>query len=239
MRTSFFTIILAVLLPIVSVAQEKWHQNPLSPILTGPGFAVVGAGVLAHLLLTKKANGDTTFYLDAHTMQDAGHYQSYDGLKTSVYMGNFSVIYKARKWMSLGGQLNAMHFRDYYNNTWGFGLRPFVRWYPVQRKGWKLYFEYGAGAMYSIRPFPAGGTRLNFTPNYSIGNEWAFDDKFSLQFGYRHVRISNGGLFSDGAHPLHDSNGFFVGFKFRYSKRNIEKIPEMILEEQEEDEKGN
>lgn len=225
---------MVALLPATTFAQEKWYQNPLPPLTGGIGFGMVGAGVITHLLLAKRAKNDTTFYLDAHTMQDAGHYQSYDGDHTSVYMGNFSVIYKMRKWMSLGGQFNAMHFRDYYNNTWGFGLRPFVRWYPIQRKGWKLYFEYGAGVMYTIRPFPGGGTRFNFTPNYSLGNEWAFDDKFSLQFGYRHVHVSNAYLFGDNKNPAHDSNGFFVGFKFRYSKRNIKKIPEMIIEEDEE-----
>lgn len=225
---------IAFTLPHLCNGQEKWYQNPLSPLNSGPGFLVAGATAGACLLLTKTAKKDTSFYFDAFTMQDAGHYQSYDGNKTSVYMGNFSVIYRSRKWMSLGGQFNAMHFRDYYNNTWGFGIRPFARWYPVQRKGWKLYFEYGAGVMYTIRPFPANGTRINFTPNYSIGNEWEFDDKFALQFGYRHVHISNAYLFGDDKNPAHDSNGFFVGFKFRYNKRNIKKIPEMIKEENDD-----
>lgn len=213
-------MLLAGLISFQTRAQEKWYHNPIPPLSGGSGFIAGATAVTACLVFLKSPKRDTTYTQQIHFFQDNGYYNGYNSPFTSVFLNNTGALFRVRKWMSLGLVLHAYHFRDSINNTWGLGGKPFARWYLLQKPKWKLFFEYGAGIVWSLDEFPDGGTHFNFTPTYGLGTEWRFDDRFNLQFGLRHLHISNAYLFGEDRNPSHDSNGFFIGFKYKLSNKS-------------------
>lgn len=126
--------------------------------------------------------------------------------------------------MALGAEFSTVHVRDDINNTWGYGLRPFVRFYPVHKNQFKLFFQSGAGLIWfsDNYPKPSGflgdnreGTQLNGSPKYGIGAEFKLGKKLFGQLGFWHVHFSNGDNPSYDRNPGHDSNGFSIGLIYK------------------------
>jgi hypothetical protein len=199
----------------------KWHQNPLgvSPVSlhTANGILIPAVAATAMLLFTKR---DATQRTRWGHFNDGGFSKGYYGSKTSVFQNNTGMLFFARPWMALGGELTMYYVRDAVNNTWGFGLRPFVRFYLVRQDRFKLFFESGAGliAFADQFPQPSGffgdnrtGTRVNGSPKYGAGGEFIIGPKLSVMAGWRHVHVSNGNHPGRDRNPGHDSNGFHIG----------------------------
>jgi hypothetical protein len=111
--------------------------------------------------------------------------------------------------------------RDPFNDTWGVGLRPVARFYPVHTDHVRVYFESGAGLVYFVDQFPKPstsdprlGTNLNGSPKYGLGGEIRLGDDILLLLGIRHVHVSNGNTSGVERNPSHDSNGFYIGFTY-------------------------
>ena len=200
----------------------KWYQNPLEckPIQLSTAFGIVwgSAAVVASVLFTKKDTLFNRYYLYQETGSSFGYKAPY----TIVLTNDIGVIHPVRKWLSLGATINVFHFKDNVNNTFGFGLRPFARWYFVRSCRSAVFFEYGGGISYSLNPFPMNGsatdkdtvrtgTRFNFTSKYGVGFELKANKHIRLQAGIRHFHLSNGNLSGIEHNPAHDSNGFFAG----------------------------
>lgn len=203
----------------------KWYQNPLgvSPIAlhTGNGIYLPAIAATGIIIFTKK---DTTRAKRVSYYDDIGVSYGYYASKTTVYQNNLGFLFKVRKYMSLGAEFSSVHVKDSKNNTWGLGLRPFVRFYPVNRDVFKLFFQSGAGLVLfaDTYPKPSGffgdnreGTRLNGSPKYGIGTEIKLNMQLAAQLGLWHVHFSNGDHPSDERNPGHDSNGFSVGLIYR------------------------
>ena len=205
----------------------KWYQDPLGlkplELSTAFGFVWGSAAIAACFIFTKE---DTALQKRFSVYQEAGLGVGYKSPYTTVLQNNIGLLYSVRKWMSLGLAWNTFHFKDKINNTWSWGIRPFVRWYPYQNKRIRLFFEYGAGLSYSLSRFPLTGTgwetdtartgtRFNFTSIYSMGAEYRSGNRLSFQAGVRHFHLSNGNLAGIQRNPSHDSNGFFVGLIYR------------------------
>ncbi|SFF21923.1 acyloxyacyl hydrolase [Thermoflexibacter ruber] len=203
----------------------KWYQNPLgvSPIAlhTGNGIILPAIAATAILIFTKKDNALTNriSYYD-----DFGVSYGYYADKTTVYQNNLGVLYQMRKYMSVGAEFSTVYVIDDKNNTWGLGLRPFVRFYPIHRENFKLFFQSGAGLILfaDTYPKPSGffgdnreGTRLNGSPKYGIGTEFLLSKHLSAQIGLWHVHFSNGNHPSADRNPGHDSNGFSIGLVYK------------------------
>lgn len=201
----------------------KWFQDPLGfkplELSSAYGFVWGSTAIAACLILTKK---DSAFQKRLAVYQEAGFGFGYKRPHTTSFQNDLGLLYKLRKWMSMGTGWNTFHFKDKTNNTWSFGIRPFARWYPVSCKKASLFFEYGAGLSYSIFKFPLTGTglesdtartgtRFNFTTKYGMGTEIHFNSKLSLQAGIRHFHLSNGNIKGIKRNPSHDSNVFFAG----------------------------
>ena len=201
----------------------KWYQDPLGlrplQLSTAFGFLWGSAAVTVSLIFTKK---DPAFQKKISAYYETGFSTGYKSPYTSVFQNEVGVMYKIRKWMDAGLGLNSFYFKDKTNNTWGFGIRPFARWYPYSTKKASLFFEYGAGLSYSLNKFPLtgtgweadtarAGTKFNLTSKYGIGVVFHFNERFSLQSGIRHFHLSNGNLAGIQRNPSHDSNGFFLG----------------------------
>ncbi len=202
----------------------KWYQNPLgiSPVSlhTGNGLWIPAVAATAILLFTKN---DTTIAQRFSYFNATGISKGYYASKTSVFENNTGVLFFARRWLALGGEFTAYNVRDNVNDTWGFGLRPFVRFYLVRRTKFSFYFESGAGLVAFIDEFPQPsgffgdnrkGTHLNGSPKYGVGSEIHLDKSFSVFLGLRHVHFSNGDHPSYERNPGHDSNGFAIGFNY-------------------------
>ena len=127
--------------------------------------------------------------------------------------------------MSLGAEIGVYFPKDDFNKTTGLAIRPFARFYPVNKKNWRFYFESGGGLIWLFDEFPKAsdrdsrtGTKLNGVTKYGLGSEIHFSSQTALLFGVRHLHISNGNSKGVERNPSHDSNGFFLGLSHRFSK---------------------
>ncbi|RYU96683.1 acyloxyacyl hydrolase [Emticicia agri] len=126
-----------------------------------------------------------------------------------------------RKWLSIGADFELVFPRDKFNNSTGLAIKPFARFYALNRPEWRLYFESGGGLVYFFDEFPTSndrdsrlGTRLNGITKYGLGSEVNITSKTYLLAGVRHLHISNGNTSGVERNPSHDSNGFFIGFSY-------------------------
>ncbi|MDX2069559.1 MAG: acyloxyacyl hydrolase [Haliscomenobacter sp.] len=206
----------------------KWYENPLGfePLnLHTVNGIIVPAAVASAVLLLSKNNQANLQRLSWY--EDLGVSFGYYGSKTTIYQSNTGFLFVARSFMSLGAEVSSYYTNDEVNHTWGFGLRPFVRFYPVKGERFKLFFQSGAGLMYFLEeyPQPSGffgdnrmGTRLNGTPKYGIGSVFQLSPWLQGQAAFWHVHVSNGNHPSAERNPGHDSNGFSLSLIYQKHK---------------------
>ncbi len=231
-RVTTLTFIAALLCSIPVSGQyppfTKWYQNPLGfkpvNLHTASGIIIPAVAATAILLLTKN---DQTLTGRFSYYDDLGVSYGYYASRTTVYQNNIGLLYQARKFMALGAEFSAAHLTDDINNTWGLGLRPFVRFYPIHRDNFNLFFQSGAGLILFTDnyPKPSGffgdnreGTKLNGSPKYGIGATYKLGKQLSVQAGLWHVHFSNGDHPGYDRNPGHDSNGFSVGLIYKPNK---------------------
>lgn len=203
----------------------KWYENPLGfaplNLHTANGILVPALAATAVLLLSK--NNPESSHQRLSWYEDLGVSFGYYGSKSTIYQSNTGFLFAARNFMSLGAEASTYYVLDAVNHTWGFGLRPFVRFYPVHGERFKLFFQSGAGLMYFLDeyPQPSGffgdnrtGTRINGTPKYGIGSVFKLSPKLQGQVALWHVHVSNGNHPSVERNPGHDSNGISIGLLY-------------------------
>lgn len=199
---------------------EKWYQNPLGfrplNLHTSMAFFVPAVAVGASVLLTKK---DPNLKNRLCIYNESGFSWGYKYPQTFISQNNTGINFMLRRWLSIGADFEVVFPKDKFNSTTGFAIRPFARFYPINRSKWKLYFESGGGLVYLIDEFPTStdqdprlGTNLNGITKYGLGAEVNMANNTSILIGIRHLHISNGNTSGVERNPSHDSNGFFVGF---------------------------
>ncbi len=209
-------------------ALTDWYENPLGfhplNLHTSNGILIPAIAATACLLLTKK---DSILINKISFYSDNGISHGYFVPRTIMYQNNTGFFIHTRRWLHIGAEFTIYHPRDGFNDTWGFGLRPMIRFLPVDKDSYRLFFESGAGLMYFINEFPQPtsgfgefseprkGTHWNGTPQYGIGAEVNVNQSLALNFGVQHVHVSNGNTWGEERNPGHDSNGFYVGFSYR------------------------
>lgn len=198
---------------------DKWYQNPLGfkplSLHTSMGFIVPAIAVGTCLLLTKK-NPGLTQKLSVYTELSPSWGYKYP--QTFLSQVNTGINYQLRKFMSAGVEFGAIFPNDKFNSTAGFDIKPFARFYPVNNKKWRFYFESGGGFVYTFTEFPKPtdrdnrlGLQLNGITKYGVGSDINISKNTSVMFGVRHLHISNGNSKGVERNPSHDSNGFFIG----------------------------
>lgn len=201
---------------------DHWYSNPLgfSPLELHArnGFLIPAAAAAACLILTK---GDTSLTNRLSFYNEGGVSWGYKVPYMTLFQDNAGFMYALRRWMKVGMELIFYFPRDQDNETGGIGIRPFARFFPVNQKSWRVYFESGVGLIYFFNQFPKPtstdprlGTYWNATSKYGIGGEINLDRSTSLLVGIRHVHVSNGDIEGSDRNPSHDSNGFLIGFSY-------------------------
>lgn len=207
----------------------KWYQNPLgvSPIAlhTGNGLyipLIAATGILIFSKCNENLDNRMSLY------SDIGYTKGYYGSFSNLMHQNTGINYLLRKYLSAGVELSQVYVWDNENNTYGIGIRPFFRFYPVNKESFKLYFQSGAGLQYFFNEFPQPsgffgdyrkGTKLNGSPKYGIGAELKLNSKWNINAGLWHIHFSNGNNPSIERNPGHDSNGFSIGITYKPTKK--------------------
>ncbi|WP_041356076.1 hypothetical protein [Melioribacter roseus] len=202
----------------------KWYQNPLgvSPVSlhTANGIILPAVAAGAVLIFTSV---DSTLTHKLSIYGDFGYTKGYYGSFSDLFHSNVGINFMLRKYMSVGIEITQAHVSDNINNTSGFGIRPFFRFYPYYRDSFKFFFSSGAGLIYFADNFPKPsgffgdmreGTRLNGCPKYGIGAEFKIYNSFMFVVGIWHAHFSNGNYYGSERNPGHDSNGFSVGLTY-------------------------
>jgi hypothetical protein len=203
---------------------DHWYTNPLGfeplNLHAMQGFLVPAIAVGACMLLTKK---DPNMQHRLSIYNEIGLSWGYKYPYTFLAQNNTGINFQLRKFMSVGVEFAVYLPRDDFNKTLGLAIRPFARFYPVNKDKWRLYFESGGGFIYLFNEFPKPtdqdnrlGTHWNGTTKYGLGSEINISSFSSLMFGIRHIHISNGNKKGVERNPSHDSNGFFVGISHRF-----------------------
>jgi len=198
---------------------DHWYDNPLGfeplKLHTSMGVIVPAVAVGACLLLTRR---DTDLQQRLSMYNEVGLSWGYKYPYTFMPTNNTGINLQLRKFMSVGLEFDLLFPRDEFNHTTGVAVRPFARFYIVNRHLWRLYFESGGGLVYTVTEFPKPtdqddriGLQLNGITKYGIGSDININKNTSVMFGVRHLHISNGNTKGAERNPSHDSNGFFVG----------------------------
>ncbi|MBE99823.1 MAG: hypothetical protein CMP77_07560 [Flavobacterium sp.] len=201
---------------------DNWYQNPLGfepvKLHTSMGFILPAAAVGTCLILTAK---DSTLVKKLTIYNESGFSWGYKYPYTFVAQNSTGINFMLRKWMSAGVEFIAFLPKDKYNSTAGVAIRPFARFYPVNKENYRIYFESGGGFIYFFDEFPQPtyqddrlGTYFNGITKYGIGAEIKFTQSSYILFGIRHLHVSNGNSKGVERNPSHDSNGFFIGFSY-------------------------
>lgn len=207
---------------------DKWYQNPLGfkpvELHTNMGFIIPAVVVAGGLLLTAK---DSTLNNRLSVYTEGGITFGYKYPYTTVVQSNTGVNFMLRKWMSVGAEFSMTSPFDEYNTTLGFSIRPFARFYMINRPSWKFWFESGGGIVYFLDNFPKPtthdsrlGTYWNGTTKYGLGVQIAISNTASIFCGARHLHVSNGNTKGAERNPSHDSNGLFVGINWNIDSDN-------------------
>lgn len=202
---------------------DSWYNNPLGfepvKLHTSMGFIIPAVAVGTCLLLTKK---DPNLKDRLSIYNETGLSWGYKYPHTFIPQNNTGINFQLRKLMSVGVEFDVYFPRDDFNKTTGFAIRPFARFYPINKVKWRLYFESGGGFIYLLDEFPKPtdqdnrlGTQWNGTTKYGIGSEINVSKSTAIMFGVRHLHISNGNTKGVERNPSHDSNGFFVGLSHK------------------------
>lgn len=202
---------------------DHWYTNPLGfqplNLHAAQGFLVPAVAVGAVLLLTKT---DTSLHNRLSVYNETGLSWGYKYPHTFMPQNNTGINFMLRKYMSIGVEFDVYLPRDDFNKTTGFAIRPFARFYPVNKEKWRMYVESGGGFIYLVDQFPKPtdqdkrlGTNWNGTTKYGLGTEINFNKSNAILFGVRHLHISNGNKKGAERNPSHDSNGFFVGISHK------------------------
>lgn len=202
---------------------DSWYNNPLGfepvKLHTSMGFIIPAVAVGTCLIFTKR---DQNLKDRLSIYNETGLSWGYKYPHTFMPQNNTGINFQLRKFMSVGVEFDVYFPKDYFNKTTGFAIRPFARFYPVNKEKWRLYFESGGGFIYLLDEFPKPtdqdnrlGTQWNGTTKYGIGSEINTSKSTAIMFGVRHLHISNGNTKGVERNPSHDSNGFFIGLSHK------------------------
>jgi hypothetical protein len=133
------------------------------------------------------------------------------------------------QWIALGGigltgfiedglairvELNGAQIQQDEGSEQGLNAALLVEWHFLRRETWSLYFDGGAGVLFTTGDVPATGSSFNFTPQAGVGLTADFIDESRFVLGVKWFHISNANTFS--RNPGRDFIEVYAGLSFPF-----------------------
>lgn len=117
--------------------------------------------------------------------------------------------------LSLELGLNAIYFDQAVGpEAIGGNFTLLLRWHFYAEDTWSMYFDGGAGLLWTSEDVPTGGTSFNFTPQGGFGATFDIGDDRRLMTGVRWHHVSNANI--DDSNPGRDAIQAYVGVSLPY-----------------------
>jgi len=111
--------------------------------------------------------------------------------------------------VSIAAEANIYKFFAGNYSSIGLGLRPAVRYYPVQRPKYSLYAEIKGGPIYMFPQYPSQA--INFTFLADVGTEIKLPAHNALIAGFGYTHFSNGKREGQALNDTWDGFGPHIG----------------------------
>ncbi len=144
-----------------------------------------------------------TIYIETGTYAELDYYRSY------MSVLNPGLVFFHKKRLSLAAEANIFKFWNPDYSSIGLGLRPAVKYYPVQRPKYSLFAEIKGGPIYMFPEFEKEA--INFTFLASLGGEVPISPHNTIYAGAGYTHYSNGKRSADLKNPTWDGFGAHVG----------------------------
>ena len=131
----------------------------------------------------------------------------YDNSYLTTVNGGYVFFHRPRIW--LAGEANVFKFWHPDYSTLGIGLRPSVRFYPIQQPRYGIYLEAKGGPIYMFPEYEREA--INYTLLASVGVDVRLSTHNSLYIGAGYTHYSNGKRWGDARNPTWDGLGGQVG----------------------------
>lgn len=116
--------------------------------------------------------------------------------------------------LSISTEFNGVYVDQNGQDAAGGNFNLLFRWYYLQEETWALYFESGAGLLWTTHDVPDSGSSFNFVPQAAFGISLAMENQSRLNIAVGWQHISNANLFDD--NPGRDSIIMHVGMSFPF-----------------------
>ena len=107
-------------------------------------------------------------------------------------------------YLSLDPQATVLYADQEGQNAFAAGFSLLFRWHFIHCETWTVYFEGGAGMIFSTEDIPEGASHLNFTPQICIGGtiDLGNDVRLMAAAGWYHISNANSAVDNDGRDQL-------------------------------------
>jgi hypothetical protein len=128
-----------------------------------------------------------------------------------LYQAHAGVGYFVFKGHSLNLETNLGYVEGFAG-----GVTLLIRSHWIRQPNWSLYIDGGAGVLWTQDPFPAGGTRWNFTPQAGVGFTRRLSDSTHLMAGARWYHASNANWEGSRRNPGYNGVMIYAGLMFTF-----------------------
>jgi len=142
-------------------------------------------------------------YPETGTFAELDYYESY------LTVVNAGYVFFHRKRFCLAGEANIFKFWNTDYSSIGLGIRPAVKYYPLQRPKYSLFAEIKGGPIYMFPEFEKEA--INFTLLVAVGGEIKISKQNALYAGGGYTHYSNGKRNADMKNPTWDGFGAHIG----------------------------
>ncbi len=129
-----------------------------------------------------------------------------------IHLSPYGGITATYAWGSIIQTDDTFQEVEYDNAAFGAGPVFMLRFEPLVYRGFSLGADASGGIIFYTSDFPAGGDFYNFMWRIGPTAAWRFNNKYSINAGFRWMHVSNGqGI---GRHnPYYPARGIFFNFR--------------------------
>lgn len=208
-----------LLCAILSTTTPEASQSPQEPMLRLPDISMLDSIVHTSPLLNLSVLQDEPEVpeitqiqrfaaqgTDRWTIQSA--FATHESINTLTEIG-FGLEFFIIDDLSISTEFNGVYINQDSQNAAGGNFNLLFRWYFLHETAWAVYFESGAGLLWTTHKIPTTGSHFNFVPQAAIGVSLAMEYELRLNIAVGWQHISNANLFEN--NPGRDSFSIHLG----------------------------